>query len=78
MDAFRTQTGQDWNGMFADPRLVSPTYSAPGRPADAFKLNGNSPAIGSGISWDMGGRDFFGIAVANSGSIDIGASNSTR
>ena len=78
MDDFRSWTGQDWNGMFADPMLVSPTYNAPGRPVDAFRLNGNSPAIGSGISWDMGGRDFFGGAVASGARINIGASNTSR
>ena len=75
MDQFRIWTGQDWNGMLADPLLQSPTYSGTGRPADAFVISGNSPAIGAGVGWDMGGRDFFGNFVPSSGSINIGASN---
>jgi hypothetical protein len=78
IDEFKRLSGQDWNGMFADPMLVSPTYSAVGRPVDAFKLYGNSRAIGSGISWDMGGRDFFGNAVGSGGPINMGASNTGR
>lgn len=75
MDQFRNWTGQDWNGMFTDPRMHSPTYSAAGRPSDAFALEGNSPALGSGYGWDMGGVDFFGNFVPSGGSINIGASN---
>lgn len=78
MNDFRSSTGQDWNGMFADPMLQSVGYSAPGRPTDAFTPTGNSPVIGAGIAWDMGGRDFFGNFVQNSGPINIGANNSSR
>lgn len=77
MDEFRTRTGQDWNGLFADPMLQSPTYSSTGRPTNAFRLNIPSPAIGLGVAWDMGGRDFFGNFVPGSGPINMGASNST-
>jgi len=78
MDDFRVRTGQDWNGMFTNPRLQSPTYGGPGRPSDAFKPNGNSPAIGAGIAWDMGGRDFLGNAVPNGGPINVGAVNTNQ
>jgi len=71
---FRVQTGQDWNGIFADPALNSPTYSAAGQPSAAFTLLSSSPAIRAGAGWSgMGNVDFFGHSLPPSRMPDIGA-----
>ena len=73
MDDFRNRTGRDWNGIFADPKLNDPMYSGTGRPASAFTPVNGSPAIGAGVAWDIGGRDFFGNYVPDGGSIKLQA-----
>jgi hypothetical protein len=71
---FRNLTGQDANGLFADPLLKNPTYSMIGYPTSAFTLNPGSPAVGNGASWpQMGQADFFGNSLPPTGSTDIGA-----
>ena len=72
--AFRQSTGQEANGLYTDPKLNSWTYSGVGRPASAFTLTQNSPALGSGGTWSgMGSVDFFGDNLPGTGTPDIGA-----
>ncbi len=75
---FRSNTGQDWNGLQADPMLANPMYHGIGAPITDFLPAANSPAVGSGTAWSMGGRDFYGNAVPDSGSINIGSANRTQ
>jgi hypothetical protein len=71
---FKRLTGQDSNGIFADPQLNDPTYSGVGMPLLSFTLKQTSPAVGAGASWaNMGSSDFFGNVLAAGGSADIGA-----
>jgi hypothetical protein len=78
MNDFRVRSGQDWNGMFADPLMNDTAYSAAGRPTVSFTPSLRSPALGAGIAWDMGGKDFFGNPLPNSGQIAIGAGSVAR
>ncbi|HEX4748755.1 MAG TPA: RICIN domain-containing protein [Bryobacteraceae bacterium] len=74
LPAFQQMSGQETNGLYADPKLNSGTYSSTGMPTSAFTLNQASPAIGSGATWsDMGSVDFFGNSLPEAGSPDIGA-----
>jgi len=71
---FRRLTNQEPAGLFADPLLNNPTYSATGQPTSAFTSNPGSPAIANGRSWPgMGQRDFFGNALPPTGTTEIGA-----
>jgi hypothetical protein len=72
--ALAAATGQEPNGVFADPQMNSPTYSGVGRPSTQFTLMPGSPAIGTGYPWaGMAASDFFGNALPASGTPDIGA-----
>jgi hypothetical protein len=71
---FKRITGQETNGLFADPQLNNPTYSAVGRPTVAFTFSQASPLIGMAASWStMGQLDFFGNTLPITGSTAIGA-----
>lgn len=73
LTALRATTGQEQNGMFADPQLNDANYTGVARPTSQFTLMTGSPAIGKGRAWAaMGPVDFFGNALPLSGTIDIG------
>lgn len=72
--SFQQLTGQEAQGLYADPKLNAPTYSATGMPVSAFTLTQDSPAIGAGAAWSgMGSVDFFGNALPAGETPDIGA-----
>lgn len=72
--SFQQLTGQEAQGLYTDPKLNTPTYSAVGMPVSAFTLAQNSPAIGSGAAWSgMGSVDFFGNTLPVAGTADMGA-----
>jgi PA14 domain/Right handed beta helix region len=74
LNTFKNMTGQDWNGIFADPMLNDPTYNGVGRPAVPFTLRLQSPAIGAAAGWTgMAVTDFFRNVLPTSGSTTIGA-----
>jgi hypothetical protein len=71
---YQSGSGQDANGMYADPKLNSPTYHGNGMPDTEFTLQSGSPAIDAGTNvGSMGSRDFFGNTIPYSGTYDIGA-----
>ncbi len=72
--AFKTGSGQESNGIYANPLLNSPTYHGNGFPTTQFTLQGGSPAINAGANLgNMGPHDFFGNAIPQGGAYDIGA-----
>ncbi len=72
--AYRTGSGQDGAGRYADPRLNSPTYSDNGKPTTQLTLQPGSPAFDAGATISgNGGRDFFGNTVPQGSATDIGA-----
>ena len=72
--AFQSGTGQEANGIYADPLLNDPTYHANGFPVTSFTLQSGSPAINAGADLgSMGTHDFFGNAIPQGGAYDIGA-----
>jgi hypothetical protein len=74
LQTFKNMTGQDWNGIFADPMLNCPTYNGIGRPTAPFTLRLQSPAIGAAAGWSgMAETDFFGNWLPPSGTTTIGA-----
>ena len=76
--SYRSGSGQDANGTYADPQMTSPTYHDNGKPTTQFKLNATSPAIDAGTDVGaMGTRDFFGGSIPQNGCYDIGAHEST-
>ena len=81
--AYKTGSGQDANGLYADPLLNSPTYHANGFPTTQFTLQSGSPAINAGANLvalgvvsNVGTRDFYGNPIPQSGAFDIGAHES--
>jgi hypothetical protein len=77
--AWQSGSGQDANGMYADPKMNDPTYHGVDFPTTQFTLQSDSPAINAGVdvagmTWasDNGARDFFGNSIPN-GAYDIGA-----
>lgn len=75
---FRLRTGQDWNGIQANPLLADPAYHGIGLSSTAFLPSPNSPAVGAGAAWAMGGRDNYGNLVPDSGMITLGSANRTQ
>ncbi len=78
--AFKTGSGQEAHGIYADPLLNSPTYHDVGFPTTQFTLQSGSPAINAGADLvalglvpSMGTRDFFGNPIPIGGAYDIGA-----
>lgn len=72
--AFKTGSGQEANGLYANPLLNSPTYHGNGFPTTQFTLQAGSPAINAGANLgSMGAHDFFGNAIPQGGVYDIGA-----
>ncbi len=79
-NTFKTASGQESNGIYADPLLNNPTYHGIGFPSTQFTLQNGSPAINAGADLvalglvsSMGTRDFFGNPIPQSGAYDIGA-----
>jgi hypothetical protein len=71
--AFKTGTGQEAHGIWANPMLNDPTYHGNGFPTTSFTTQTGSPAINAGTNLgSMGTRDFFGNAIPV-GAYDIGA-----
>src|SRR6266498_4650185 len=77
--AFQSASGQEANGIYADPLLNSPTYHGVGFPSTQFTLQNGSPAINAGADLvalgkvsNMGSRDFFGNPIPQGGAYDIG------
>jgi hypothetical protein len=76
--SYKTASGKETNSLYANPILVSPTYSGVGRPISEFKLQSGSPALQKGASLAApGARDFYGATVSPGQIINIGADNST-
>jgi len=77
--SYKSGSGQDANGQYADPQFVGPISPAPtGRSnaATAFALDEGSPAINAGTTISGApNRDFIGNAIV--GSPDIGALESS-
>jgi len=74
LNTFKNSTGQDWNGIFSDPRLNDPGYHAVGRPVVPFTLQPQSPAIGAAAGWSgMSPTDFFHNWLPATGTTTIGA-----
>jgi hypothetical protein len=78
--AFKTGSGQEANGLYANPLLNDPTYHSNGFPTNSFTLQSGSPAINAGanlgalgLQSSMGSRDFFGNTIPQGGAFDIGA-----
>jgi parallel beta helix pectate lyase-like protein len=72
--AYRSGSGQDAAGIYANPRLSDPSYHAIARPTRAFRLEPGSPAIDAGAALgSMGSRDFFGDKIPRGKAYDIGA-----
>jgi hypothetical protein len=72
--AYRSGSGQDAAGVYANPRLIDPSYHGIGRPKTQFTLRAGSPAIDAGAN--VGGmpkRDFFGHRIPRGAAYDIGA-----
>lgn len=75
--AYRSGSGQDRAGVYANPMLADPAYHGVARPTSAFRLKAGSPAVGAGANLgSMGSRDFFGDRTPRSGAHDIGAYDS--
>src|SRR5260221_2643292 len=80
LSAWKTGSGQDAHGIYADPLLNNPTYHSVGKPVSAFTLQNGSPAINAaadlvalGKVGSMGSQDFFGNPIPQSGAYDVGA-----
>ena len=78
--SYQAGANQDANSYYADPLLSDPTYHSPGRPATAFRLQPNSPAIGTGMNvcngisgCSVGKQDFWGNALPSGSGYNIGA-----
>lgn len=72
--AFKTGSSQEANGIYANPMLNDPTYHANGFPVSSFTLQSGSPAINAGVNMgSMGAHDFFGNAIPQGGTYDMGA-----
>jgi hypothetical protein len=72
--AYQAGSGQDPNGLYADPLLNNPTYHGTGMPTTQLTLQNGSPAIDAGIDvGNMGTRDFYGNTIPNGADYDIGA-----
>jgi len=76
---YQAGSNQDIHSPLADPKLVDPTYHAPGMPTTAFRLNPGSIAVRSGAricagrtDCDVGKQDFFGNPIPF-GHVNIGA-----
>jgi len=73
--SFQSETGQEAQGLYADPLLAAATDPFDGRSITGFKLRSDSPAIDRGaVINSMAGRDFFGVTVPQGLNVDIGAS----
>lgn len=72
--AFRAATGQESNGLQADPRLNAPGVAGHGRlPLTEYQLQSVSPCINAGADLGRGdARDYWG-SPAPFGAFDIGA-----
>ncbi len=72
--AYRSGSGQDGAGVYANPRLTDPTYHGVRRPTSEFRLRAGSPAIDAGADVGaMGAHDFFGDRIPRGHGYDIGA-----
>jgi hypothetical protein len=72
--SYKSGSGQDAAGLFADPLLSSPTYHGVGKPTSQFLLQAGSPAIDAGANLgSMGSHDFFGDPIPDGAAYDIGA-----
>ncbi|MGE5529280.1 MAG: right-handed parallel beta-helix repeat-containing protein [Patescibacteria group bacterium] len=73
--AFRAATGQEANGIEADPRLNSPGTAGHGRlPLTQYQLQSMSPCINAGANIGLGDiRDYWGNTAPYNGVFDIGA-----
>lgn len=78
--AFKTGSGQEVHGLYANPLLNDPTYHGNGFPTTSFTLQSGSPAINAGanlvalgLQTSMGTRDFFGNTIPQGAAFDIGA-----
>jgi hypothetical protein len=73
LSAFKTGSGQEAHGIYANPLLNDPTYHSNGFPTTSFTTQTGSPAINAGTNvGSMGSHDFFGNAIPV-GAYDIGA-----
>ena len=73
--SFQSGTGQEKQGLFADPLLAAQTSPFESLSLSGFKLLPNSPAIDRGaLISATEGRDFFGVTVPQGARVDIGAS----
>lgn len=75
--SYRNASGSDLNGIYADPKLSSPSYHSTGKPTTQFTLLNDSPAINAGVNVNGGSRDFLGNSSSQGGAIDIGAVESS-
>ncbi|NOX17653.1 MAG: T9SS type A sorting domain-containing protein [Chlorobi bacterium] len=67
--SFQTGSGEDAEGLFADPKLADPSNDNPA-------LQSGSPAIDAGMNMSadiVGEFDFFGSERIQNGTIDVGA-----
>jgi hypothetical protein len=78
-NAYQIGANQDIHSFVADPKLAEPAYHAVGRPATAFRLQPDSPAIRVGanicakvIPCHPAKQDFWGNPIAL-GHVNIGA-----
>jgi hypothetical protein len=73
--AFRSATGQEANGIQADPMLNAPGTGGDGRlPLTQYQLQAGSPCINYGANVGLGDtRDYWGNAAPYNGVFDIGA-----
>ena len=73
--SFQAETGQEAQGLFADPLLADVTYPFVRPSMTAFRLLPTSPAIDRGaVIASMPRSDVFGVALPQGVNVDIGAS----
>ena len=76
LGSYQSGSGQDSNGVNADPLLVNAVNAGAGRSnaITDYSLQSGSPAISLGASISgNGGRDFAGNSVPSSGAVECGA-----
>jgi hypothetical protein len=78
--SYRTGSAQESASLYKNPRLNQPTSHPTGRPATAYTLLPDSPAINAGADvcagltgCSAGSRDYYGNAAPAGGAYDIGA-----
>jgi hypothetical protein len=80
LNMYQSGSQQDLHAIYANPRLVDPSYHRVGFPEKGFRLSPNAPGIGKGANLcaevpdcSMGSRDFWGAELPKGTGYSIGA-----